>query len=182
MKNYLLSAAICILTASAAQAQTYFTKNGKISFFSRTSMENIDAVNNQVVSVLDSKSGTIQFSVLMSGFIFKKALMQEHFNEKYIESEKFPKGLFKGKITDLSKVDFTKDGTYNVTVAGDLTIHGVTNKVSVPGTITMSGGKLSANATFKVLLADYKIEIESTVKNNISNSIEIKVDCNYQLK
>src|SRR3954467_3282830 len=97
MKIFLLIAAISLAAVTATQAQTFITKNGKISFFSKTSMENIDAVNNQVVSVLDSKSGVMQFSVQVTGFLFKKALMQEHFNgSDYMESDKFPKATFKG--------------------------------------------------------------------------------------
>ncbi len=182
MKTLLLIAAISLASVTTTNAQTYLTKNGRISFFSKTSMENIDAVNNQVVSVLDSKSGVLQFSVQVTGFLFKKALMQEHFNEDYMESDKYPQAKFKGTIADISKVNFTQDGNYSVSVSGDLTIHGVTNKVSVPGTITIKGGKLAASATFNVLVADYKIDIPKIVQSNISKSIEIKVDCNYEPK
>jgi polyisoprenoid-binding protein YceI len=182
MKTLLVIAAICLASINTARAQTYLTKNGKITFFSRTSMENIDAVNNQVVSVLDSKTGGLQFSVQVSGFLFKKALMQEHFNGDYMESAKYPKATFKGKITDMTKVDFSKDGSYAVNVAGDLSMHGVTNTITVPATIIIAGGKLSAASTFNVGVADYKIDIPKVVQGNISKSIEIKVDCNYQLK
>jgi len=181
MKTLFLIAALSITALSTTQAQTYLTKNGKISFFSKTSMENIEAVNNQVVSVL-SKTGSLQFSVQITGFLFKKALMQEHFNEDYMESDKYPKATFKGTITDISKVDFSKDGNYTVSVSGSLTIHGVTNKVTIPGTISISGRKVNATSTFTVLVADYKIDIPKVVQNNISKTIEIKVDCNYQPK
>jgi len=181
MKTLFLIAALSITALSTTQAQTYLTKNGKISFFSKTSMENIEAVNNQVVSVL-SKTGSLQFSVQITGFLFKKALMQEHFNEDYMESDKYPKATFKGTITDISKVDFSKDGNYTVSVSGSLTLHNVTNKVTVPGTISISGGKVNATSTFNVLVADYKIDIPKVVQNNISKTIEIKVDCNYQPK
>ncbi len=160
-------------------AQSYLTKNGKISFFSKTDIENIDAVNNQVISVINPQTGSIAFSALITGFLFKKALMQEHFNENYMESEKYPKTTFKGTITDLSKVDFKKDGSYNVTVTGDLNIHNVTNKITVPAVILVKGSKVSANTTFKVKLDDYKISVPKVVEGNISKTIEIKVDCNY---
>lgn len=169
-----------IACTQAIHAQSYLTKNGKISFFSKTDMENIDAVNNQVVSVITPSTGSIAFSVLITGFQFKKALMQEHFNENYLESSKYPKASFKGTITDLSKVDFKKDGSYNVPVTGDLSIHNVTNKVTVPGIIVIKGGKVSANTNFKVKLDDYKISVPKLVENNISKTIEIKVDCNYE--
>lgn len=182
MKSFFLILTTAFFLSSTAAAQNYVTKNGKISFFSKTDIENISAVNNQVVSVLTPKTASIAFSVLINGFLFKKALMQEHFNENYMESAKYPKASFKGTITDITKVDFTKDGTYNVTVTGDLNIHNVTNKVTVPGTIVIKGGKISANTTFKVKLDDYKISVPKVVESNISKTIEIKVDCNYEVR
>ena len=179
MKSFLLIVLISIASMTTTHAQTYIAKNGKISFFSKTSKENIDALNIPVVSVLDSKTGIIQFSVQISGFLFKKALMQEHFNEDYMESGKYPKASFKGTIADLSKVNFTKDGNYAIQVTGNLAVHGVTNKVTVPGTISIAGGKVNAAATFNILVADYKIDIPKMVQNNISKSIEIKLGCNY---
>jgi polyisoprenoid-binding protein YceI len=175
---FTLSIAATLTTA----AQNYFTKNGAISFFSKTSMENIDAVNNQAVSVINSKTGDIKFSVNNVGFLFKKALMQEHFNENYIESAKYPKSTFSGKIADITKVKFTTDGTYPVTVSGSLTMHGVTKTVSSTGNITVKSGKVSAASTFKVLLADYNIDIPKVVEGNISKTIEIKVNCDYTLQ
>ena len=179
MKKFLLIVLIGLASITTTHAQTYITKNGKISFFSKTPMENIDAVNNQVVSVLDSKTGVMQFSVQIKGFLFKKALMQEHFNEEYMQSDKYPKATFKGTIAGISKVNFAKDGNYVVSVTGNLGVHGVTNKVTVPGTISIVKGKVNATATFIILLADYKIDIPKIVQDNISKSIEIKVDCNY---
>ncbi len=182
MKNiFLIFAAYFFLTHSAS-AQNFITKNGKISFFSKTDVENIDAVNNQAVSVINSQTGSVAFSVLVNGFLFKKALMQEHFNENYLESGKYPKATFKGSIADLSKVDFKKDGSYNVTVTGDLTMHNVTNKVTVPAVIIVKGNTISANTTFKVKLDDYKISVPKLVENNISKTIDLKVDCNYEAR
>lgn len=179
MKYLFLILTICLLLTQATQAQLFFTKNGKISFFSKTSMENIEAVNNQVVSVLNIKTGDMAFSVLINGFLFKKSLMQEHFNENYMESEKYPKAGFKGTVTDFSKIDFIKDGIYPVSVSGDLSIHGITNKVTVSGTISIKSGSITASALFKVLLQDYKISVPKLVEDNISKSIDIKMDCNY---
>ena len=179
MKNFLLIVLISLALITTTHAQTYITKNGKITFFSKTPMENIDAVNNQVVSALDSKTGVMQFSVQIKGFLFKKALMQEHFNEEYMQSDKYPKATFKGTIANINKVNFAKDGNYAVSVTGNFSVHDVTNKVTVPGTISIVGGKVNATATFNILLADYKIDIPKIVQDNISRSIEIKVDCNY---
>jgi len=182
MKNLIFILALSLLTGMQSKAQNFFTKNGKITFFSKTSMENIEAVNNQVVSLANTATGDLAFSVIITGFLFKKALMQEHFNENYMESAKYPKATFKGKIADLSKVNFTKDGSYAVTVSGDLNMHNVTKTVSVPGTITVKGGKFNAAATFNVLLADYNISVPKVVEGNISKTIEIKVDCSYEPK
>ena len=182
MKKFLLIIITCLTLTYTGQAQNYITKNGKISFFSKTPMEDISAVTNQALSVLNSKTGDLAFSVLITGFTFKKALMQEHFNDDKMESAKYAKSTFKGTIADISKVNFSKDGTYNVSVSGSLSIHGVTNKISVPGSITVKAGKVAASAVFKVLLADYKISISKIEESNISKSIELKVDCNYELK
>jgi polyisoprenoid-binding protein YceI len=182
MKKILIAASLIFILCDAGKAQKYFTKNGSISFFSATSLENIKADNNQVMSVLNTATGDLQFSVLVKSFHFKKALMEEHFNENYMESEKFPKSTFKGTVTDISKVNFTKDGAYPVTVSGDLTMHGVTQKLTSSGTINVSGSKITGNAVFTVALADYKISVPKVVQNNISKTIEITINCLYDQK
>lgn len=165
-----------------ADAQVYYTKNGNISFFSKTVLENIDAENNQVISVLNVASGSLQFSLLNNAFHFPKAKMESDFNEDYIESDKYPRSTFKGTITNLSDVNFNKDGSYPVKVNGDLTVHGVTKNISAPGIIVIKDGNVSATSSFKVLVSDYKIKIPSIVSNKIGESIEVKVACNYQKK
>ncbi len=182
MKRISLLACACVTLLNMAHAQNFFTKNGMVSFFSKSPLENISAVNNQVVSVLNTATGDIKFSIIIKGFQFKKALMQEHFNENYMESEKFPKATFTGIITDISKVDLTKNGDYPINVSGDLMIHGVTKKITTPAVIAVNSGKFTSNATFRVLLSDYNIHIPKLVENNISKIIEIKVDCNYEPK
>lgn len=163
-------------------AQQYFTKNGRISFFSSTPLEDIKADNNQVISIINTSTGDIQFSLLNNAFHFKKALMEEHFNADYIESAKYPKSTFKGTIANISNVNFNTDGVYQVTVAGNLNIHGVTKMISVPGTITVRSGNISAVSTFKVKVKDHNIRIPGTVKNNIAEYIELTISCNYEKK
>ena len=167
------------LLSLGAFAQTYITRNGRISFFSKAPVENIEAINNEVSGILNTQNGELVFSVLIKSFKFSKALMEEHFNENYMESNTFPKASFKGTITDLSKINFSKDGTYATTVKGDLTIHGVTKNVEVPGTITVSQGKISTSSKFNVKVKDYNIKIPSTVVNNIAETVTITVDCKY---
>jgi polyisoprenoid-binding protein YceI len=160
-------------------AQKYMTKNGYIGFLSQTPMETIKADNNQVVGVMDISTGEMVFQALIKSFHFDRALMEEHFNENYMESDKIPKATFKGKITNLSSVDFTKNGTYEVTVDGDLTIHDVTNKISAKGTIEVVSGGLNANAKFKIVPEDFKITIPGVVRDKIDKNLEVTVQMKY---
>lgn len=181
MKNRILSLVVLTTLFSAnAFSQMYIAKNAKISFYSKASLENIEALNSEVTSVLDASKGEFAFVALIKGFKFKKALMEEHFNENYMESNTFPKANFKGTITDISKVNFTKDGTYQVNVKGDLTIHGITKNVEAPGTITITGGKISAHSKFTVKVKDFNIKVPSMYVNNIAESVDITVDAKYE--
>ena len=160
----------------------FMTRNGQVSFFSKTQMENIEGTNNEVTSMIDTSKGDIVFAVLVKSFRFEKALMEEHFNENYLESTKFPKATFQGKFTNTQSINFTKDGTYTATVEGDLTMHGVKQRQTATGTITVKNGKISAVSTFTIKLADYKIERPSLVADKISETIEIRVNCQYEPK
>lgn len=180
MKKRILTALIISAIAFNVQAQMQLTRNGKITFFSKAPVENIEAVNNEVTSLFDTQKGEFAFTVLIKSFKFQKALMEEHFNENYMESNTFPKANFKGTIKDISKVNFSKDGTYNVTVKGDLTVHGVTKNIEAPGTITVAGGKISAASKFTIKVKDYNIKIPSTLVNNIAETVDVSVDCKYE--
>jgi polyisoprenoid-binding protein YceI len=160
----------------SANAQTkYFTKTGTISFYSKSAMENIEATNNKVVSIWDVTTGQIEVAVLMKGFEFEKALMQEHFNENYIESDKYPKGTFKGIIENGKAISLTTDNTVSVKVSGSLTLHGVTNPVNTTAVISIKNGVISATSKFTVAPADYKISIPSLVADKINKNITIAV-------
>ncbi|MEL6592839.1 MAG: YceI family protein [Bacteroidota bacterium] len=180
MKQFILIFSILLLGASTLFAQKQLTRTGKIVFLSETPVENIEAVHNQVTSIFNTENGDLVFSLLMKGFQFEKELMQEHFNEKYVESDKFPKSTFKGSISNIADVDLSKDGTYPVKVEGSLIIHGVTQPVSVDGTLTIKGENITAEATFPVVLADYKVEIPSVVRDNIAQEVSIHVLMNYE--
>jgi polyisoprenoid-binding protein YceI len=165
------------LTTAASQAQgRYFTKTAKVDFFSKSPMENIEAKNKAATLVLDTKTGALQIGMLMKGFEFDKALMQEHFNENYVESNKFPKADFKGTITNTSDINFAKAGTYNAKVKGSLTIHGVTRDIETTGTVKVNDDNIKAESTFSILLSDYGIKIPAIVKDKISNAIRITID------
>lgn len=159
--------------------ERYMTRTGKVSFVSEAPLEKFDAKNSQALSVLDAKTGQLEFSVLMKSFEFEKALMGEHFQEKYVESDKFPKSTFKGTITDISSVNFSKDGSYPVSYKGSFSLHGVTKDVSGKGVFEVKGGKLVGRSSFGILLEDYKIEIPSVVKDKIAKEVIVTVDAEY---
>lgn len=176
MKTILISFLALLLSTNVVYSQKYMTKNGHIRFFSSTPMEDIEAHNRQVNAALDASTGDFVFKVLIKSFEFEKALMQEHFNENYLESHKFPNASFQGKISNLSAMDFSKDGTYNADIEGKLTIHGVTKDISEKGTFTVKDGVVQGFSKFFVKVADYEIKIPGAVVNNIAESIEVSVD------
>jgi hypothetical protein len=164
-----------------AGAQKYISKTGHIWIYSHTPMEEIEGHNHQVVSILDPATGDLQYSLLVKSFEFKVALMQEHFNENYMESDKIPKSSFKGKITNLNKIDLKKDGIYAAEVSGDLTIHGVTKPVTTAGTIEVKDQTITAKAKFNVSPKDYDIVIPSLVEDKIAKTIDVNVDVLYTI-
>lgn len=180
INHFLAIIALTIATLPTVNAQKYMTRTGTINFESRAEVDDdVRAINKSVNCALDATTGDVVFMVLVKSFEFKKALMQEHFNENYMESEKFPKAIFKGKIDNLSAVNFKKDGSYEAVVSGDLTIHGVTKKVTQKGKIIVSGSNVTLSSDFHVTLADYNIEIPSMVAEKISK--DIYINCNLLL-
>ncbi len=176
MKNILL-VFVLLCTAAAAFSQTYSTRTGRISFYSSTEKETIKAVNNGVYAVIDAGKKNLAFALLMKSFVFEKELMQEHFNENYAESDKYPKASFNGAYT--GDVDATKDGVYKVTVKGNLTLHGVTKPVEAPATIEVKNNTLIGTAQFTIKLEDYGITIPSLVREKIAKemTIDVAVTC-----
>jgi hypothetical protein len=170
-KAFLFVALIVIVSTTLSGQDKYFTKTGRITFSGKSTLSSIYAENKTVAVVLDTKTGMLQFSLLMKGFEFKKALMQKHFNEKYIESDKFPKSEFKGQITNNALVKYATDGVYPVTAKGKLSIHGETKDVEATGTVTVKAGKLILNSKFNILIPDYKINA------NMNDKVTITVDC-----
>jgi hypothetical protein len=169
---------VCLLSAffifNSAQAQKIFsTRNGKISFIA-PSDDDVKATNNEVASRI-ADNGQMTFSALIKGFKFKYAEMQDHFNDQYLESNKFPRADFKGTITNLSEVNFSKDGVYKATVKGDLTLHGVTQSITTNGTIEIKGGKPVVNSKFVIVMKDYKVDASS-----VTDKVNVEVSCVYQ--
>ncbi|MFN8253591.1 MAG: YceI family protein [Ferruginibacter sp.] len=183
MKKVMILFVCAVIAFNAGAQNIQMTKTGKISLYSRAkSIEKVEADNNEVSSILNTQTGDFVFAVLMKSFHFQLALMEEHFNENYVESTKYPKSTFKGKITNLTAVNFTKDGVYPVTVEGDITLHGVTKKMTANGSVTVKAGKIAASSKFAVKLKDYNISIPSLVADKISEDIDITVDCKYEPK
>jgi len=183
MKKIILSAA-CIfvmqfVTTNASAQKVYATKTGQIFFNATGGIEKIAAVNNQVDSKFVDATGQIVLAVLVKGFKFENQLMEDHFNENYMESTKFPKSDFKGFITNIKDVNFSKDGSYPVTLDGNLTLHGVTNKVTASGTMKIAGGVPEMEGTFKIKLKDYKVE-GLYIGDKIAPEVAITVKCKYQ--
>ncbi|MCA8832108.1 YceI family protein [Hymenobacter pini] len=153
----------------------YMTQTGSVSFFSTSIIEDIEARTEEVSAIFDLQNGQLAFSIPIKSFQFKRTLMQEHFNENYMESGRFPKATFRGKVLDLDMSGLLKGGSQRATVEGDLTIHGVTRHITVPGILELSQGTLLVNAYFNVAPADYNIEIPLLVRENIAKIVGVKV-------
>lgn len=158
--------------------KVYNTRAGRISFFSSAPLEDIEAKNNAVESQLSSGNGQYNFSLNIKDFRFENDLMEEHFNESYLHSDKYPKAYFKGFITNLKDINFSKDGNYRAIVKGSLTIHGVTREVLHAGNIEIKGGKAIAHSKFKILIKDYNVG-GLIASKMISDTVEITVFCQY---
>ncbi len=177
MKKTLLLALLFLLF-SEIKAQIFISKECRISFFSATPMENISVVNTNAVPIINTTTNEVAIKVPVTSFVFKSQLMQDHFNENYMESEKYPFATFKGKINE--KIDFTKKLCYPVTVTGNFNMHGVEKCIVIAGTVTPEDGKLTIDAKFKVKLADYDIKIPTIVLQNIAEEIEIKINSSLE--
>lgn len=174
---------LSVATTTFAQATGKLkTTKTHIKFFSTTPAENIEANNYASVSILNTETGDGVFSVPMQSFEFEKALMQKHFNsDKFLDTKAFPKAKLKGKITNLSEIDFSKDGTYQAKVSGDLTIKGKTNPINETATITVKGNTVSVSSKFNITLSDYGIEfVKGKPSSNIAKTVEVTVQSEYQ--
>jgi hypothetical protein len=166
----LLSIAIC----SAMSAQIYIAKTCEISFFSASPLENIEAVNKACKPIINTATNEVQMKIAISAFQFEKPLMQEHFNENYMETDKYPNTVFKGKINE--KIDWTKDGEYKVTVTGKLNIHGVEKDRTIDGTVKIKGQEMIISGKFKIHIADHGIEVPSLYVQNIAEDVDVKLN------
>ena len=184
MKNLFLSLIAIITFSFNSFSQTegkLVSKKTHFKFYSHTVIEDIEANNYKAVGALNTNTGEIVFSVPMQSYEFEKSQMQKHYNsKKFLDTKQFPKSKLKGKITNLSHIDFKSDGIYNANIEGDLNIHGVTKKISEKATITVKGGAILLNSTFNLTLADFAIAFEDgKPSTNIAKTIEITVVAEY---
>lgn len=177
--KYIIFIALALMSVTGLSGQKYMTQSGNISFFSKAPLENIEAINNQVSSVINLEDGNMAFSLLMKAFKFEKALMQEHFNEKYIHSDKFPKATFTGLIQDFDSLNLS-DKWSDVRVKGELTMHGQSKPRETVAKLRMTDAGLEGSCVFKFKLSDYDIKIPGAVRENIAKEIEITVDVAYE--
>ena len=178
MKHYLiLPFFILIFNFSSAQNKLYSSAKSEFSFFSKTPLEDIDAKNTRANSIINLSNKELVVRIPVSQFQFKNKLMQQHFNENYMESEKFPYATFKGKIND--EIDFSKSGTFSVSASGILNIHGIDQNRNLVGKLTISENSLLLETTFEVLLIDHKINIPKLVFKKIAEKINVNANINY---
>ena len=178
-KSIFIAIALLVCMTQTVTAQKVFaTKSGQIYFNATGALVKIAAVNNQVDSKFVDATGQIIFGVLVKGFKFENQLMEDHFNENYMESTQFPKADFKGYITNIKEINFSKDGSYPIQVEGTLTIHGVAQKTSTKGTLTLAQGKATIAGDFSVKVKDYGIT-GLYIGEKIANEATIKLNCKY---
>ncbi len=181
MKRLLLFVGF-LLSGTCLCAQDFVAHNGFVSFFGERPFENIRADNHEVESIIHTKTGNIEFHALIKSFHFKKKSIEKAFNEKYMESGRYPNTDFTGKILDLADIDFNKPGIYPIRVGGNLTIHNATRYVSHPGIVTVTEDGLMAKSQFKVKLKDFNIKAPRLFGKKLVTEINVAVDMKYTLE
>ena len=166
-----------VVLSIGVHAQKYTAEKGDLSFFSDGAIEDIEAKNSMVGSLFNSTSGELVFIAKIRDFIFPKSLMREHFNEKYMETERYPKSTFTGTLVGFKA---GVAGEQKVSAKGKINIHGITKDIDVPGTIEFKDGKATMKARFNVKLADYNIKIPTLIWQNIAEEVEVRVEFTYK--
>jgi len=168
-----------IILCTQINAQKYKTTEGHIEIFSQTPVFTIEGMDKKVASIINFDNGEIVATTLVRSFKFREALVEDHFNENYMESEKYPKSSFKGMIMNYKEVNLNKNGEYKITIKGELTIHGTTNPIEVSGIITVKDGNINGKSEFSVSLAAYKIHVEEMYKDAIKDEIKLTINFDY---
>ena len=171
---------VCAVGQNMAQ-NPIIDRNGTASFFSEAPMEDIEAINNKVIGAIDLNQGAIAVSMFIKGFHFERSLMEEHFNENYLESDKFPKATFKGTITNFAELDFTKKGSFEAEAEGEIELHGVTKPIKTIVKFDVLKSKIVATTAFKLSVAEFDIDVPKLVIKNIAEVVEVKALFNFSL-
>lgn len=179
MKKYVVVMFILALVASASAQDKYITKTGHVWIHSKTPVKEIVAHNRQITSILDTKTGDMIVSCFLIDFKFDNQLVEEHFNENYVESAKFPKVKFKGKVVDIASINFKKNGSYKRMVQGVMEMHGKSINLKDEGTAVVKDGKIIASASFTVTAEQFAIIIPEIVKDKIQKNIQVNVEFVY---
>ena len=169
---------ICLLFSTQLIAQQYYTNKGKVSFFSEAPIENISAINEDVSAIVDSQTGGFAFRLKIEDFTFPNSLMQEHFNESYLESEKYPLSTFTGVVDNFSDLDLS--AKQNFVVNGSLSMHGISKDAQMKATAQMINDELYISSNFDVALEDYDIDIPKIMMYKIAEVIQVVVDMKLQ--
>ncbi len=178
MLKKLLYTILFISTITVDPQSVFIDKAGEVSFFSEAPLENIEAKHAGMNSILNTDKNELAFIVPIRGFKFEKELMQEHFNEKYMESDKFPNASY--KCTLLDSVKWQTPGTYTVRSTGKFSMHGVEKEITEAGTFTIEGNKISLHSEFRIAIADYGIEIPKLLFQNIADTILVKLHSQFE--
>ncbi len=177
MKNIFLL--LIFLYGFYANGQPVFMdKSGRVSFYSEAPLENIEAVNKGMNSILNTSTNEVAFIVPIRGFKFAKELMQEHFNEKYLESDKYPQATF--KCTLLDTVNWAVAGNYTVSCKGIFTLHGIEKEITEKGTFTVDGKHIHLESEFQIAIAEYGITIPKLLFQNIADTVLVKLQSNFE--
>ena len=177
IRLFLVSAFLIGSTCAFAQSSIYSTKKGEFSFYSKAPLEDIKAINTHAISVINTGNNELVVRIPVAQFQFRNKLMQQHFNENYMESEKYPHATFKGSINET--IDFNKPGVYDVSATGILNIHGINNTRTFIGKMTVNDKGLLLVTNFDVILTDHKIAIPRLVFNKIAEKIAVSASINY---
>ena len=174
---FIMPVFLVICLCASAQNRLYSIKNSEFSFFSKAPMEDIEARNTKASSIINTSNRELVVRIPIAQFQFNNKLMQQHFNENYMESEKFPNATFKGKINEM--IDFSKSGVYEVSASGTLNIHGIDQERTIKGKLIVAENTLNLDARFDVILIDHKIDIPKLVFMKIAEKIAVGANINY---
>jgi len=158
-----------LIFALKSNSQVYNSEKCSLKFFSEAKLENIDATNAKGTTLLNTSNGNFAVKATQTDFEFKSSLLQEHYNENYMESEKYPQATFIGKVNET--IDYKANGTHSVTVTGKLNVHGVEQPRTITGTIVIKDGKITIDSKFDLKLADHKVKIPSAVFEKIAEVV-----------